>query len=317
MKRFNLKSALAVLMSAVMLMSFAACGDKNKDNEPDLTPGVEQGGEDKEKVEPKKLASEAKKKNNDVIGWLYVPGTTINEAVCYSKDNKQYYRNDLEGEWDYLGTYFIDMDNVGTKEGTRAKLDKHTVIYGHSIYDGDVSPRRMDYFKRYGVPENLIKSVRDGGIDYKDGEKFAQLFKYVDRSFAKEHPYIYFSSDKEEMVWEIFAVYYSNIATGFNRWNAYETMATPEGMMNVVADSKAKSLHDFGVDVKKDDNILTLSTCSYIEGPNNHNIRFHVAARLVKPGEELKKEAKVSENKNKVNYASKVKLAPVKEMIRK
>ena len=311
------KSVMAVLLSAVMLSTFVACGDKNKDkNEADLTPNVETvDKEDKApKIEISKKAADLKKKNNDVIGWLKIPDTTIDEVVCYSPNNQKYYRDNLDGKWDYLGTYFIDMDNVGTKAGTRDKLDKHTVIYGHSVYDGVDRPA---YFKKNNVPASIVKGVKEGGIDYKDGEKFAQLFKYTDREFAKKHPYIYFSTDKEEMVWEVFATYYSNIATGFNRWNAYETMVTEDGMMNVVKDSMAKSLHDFHVDVKKDDKIVTLSTCSYIEGPNNHNIRFHVAAKLVDKNEKLKKEANVTENKNKVNYAQKVKLTPTKQMVRK
>ena len=252
---------------------------------------------------------EAKEKNSDVIGWIKVPGTDIDNVVMYSSDNDNYQRTTIDGQWDYFGEYFVDMDNVKAKSGLSDKFDLHTIIYGHNVYNGR---KNLTQWQGHKIPDYGVDKVP---TDYKDGEKFAQLFRYLDEDFAKENPYIYIGTDKEETPWEIFSVYYTDIKS-FNRWNGYETMATKEGMMNTVSDSLAKSLYDFNVDVKETDKIITLSTCSYIDGADNHDLRFHVAARKVLPGEEFKEEANITKNENKISMDKTALKYPVKAINR-
>lgn len=293
----NKKIKLLSLASAlIVVMAFTACKGSEKEEKID---------ENFPNFELTSKSVEAKKKNDDVVGWIKVPGTDIDDAVLYSKDNDNYQRTKLDGTWDYFGEYFTDMDNVKIKDGTKEGLDLHTVVYGHNVYNG---VKNLTEWKGHKIPDYGVDKVP---VDFKDGEKFAQLFRYNSKEFAEANPYIYFSTDKEEMVWEIFSAYYTDI-NSFNRWNGYETMATKEGMMNVVSDSLAKSVFNFNVDVTEDDKILTLSTCSYIEGAENKDLRFHIVAKLVEPGDKFKEKATITKNERKIDMRETALKTPVK-----
>ena len=253
----------------------------------------EKGVLPKEEVVFAKKAGELKAKNSDVCGWIKIPGTSVNDPIVYSKDNLNYLRSDVNGKWDYFGSYFCDMDNMGFKNGNRDKLDRHTVIYGHNVYWGIKTPR---VWLGHTLP---ILNTEALGADYKDGLGFAQIYKYKDPEFAKNHPYLYISTDKEDMVWEVFASYYTDLKFPFN---SSQSLKDEQGLINVVCESKAKSLFDYNVPVYTSDNIITLSTCSYIEGPRVDDLRFHVCARLVKKGEALKENATITKNKDKIGY---------------
>lgn len=292
----KLKAFTAVLMATVMLATFAACKKDSEANpKPDLSTNVEDAANTVEqpKLKLSKKVSELKKKNADVVGWLQIPGTTIDEAVAYSKDNQNYLRTTVDKKWDYFGAYFTDMDNKGILKGTRKDLEKNTILYGHSVYNGVKNPT---FWLGHKIPDYGVDKVP---VDYPDGEKFAQLYKYLDDDFAKKHPYIYFSTGEEEMVWEIFAAYYTDTKFAFN---SKESMTDDKAFMAVVNESIAKSVYDFNVKVDKNDKIITLSTCSYIEGPNVKDLRFHVAAKLVDKDAKIKKEANITKNKDKLDY---------------
>lgn len=109
-------------------------------------------------------------KYDDVIGWLRVPGTSIDEAVFQSSDNDTYLRNDRDGTYTLWGETFLDYRN---------DIDdmydmKNFVIYGHNTEE-------------------------DSG--------FTPLLNYQDEDYFETHKYIEFSTTNENYVWEIFTVY--------------------------------------------------------------------------------------------------------------
>ncbi len=69
--------------------------------------------------------------NKDIVGWIYIPGTTINYPVVQGTDNEHYLRTMFEGTWNASGTIFMDMD--GTAPGM---VDQQTTIYGHHMENG-------------------------------------------------------------------------------------------------------------------------------------------------------------------------------------
>ena len=299
----NYKHPIKALSLALALVAclgaFASCGKKEEIAPPQMAEELLQFD-----ISQRARDIKAQSKNEDVVGWIYIPTLEIDDPVVYSKDNNNYQRNKLDGSWDYFGEYFVDMDNIGAIEGTRDSLDKQTVLYGHNVYNGK---KNKTYWQGHVIPDYSVDKVP---VDFENGEKFARLFQLKDKEIAEKTPYIYFSTDDEEMAWEIFAVYYTDI-NSFSRWNGYETMSTDKGMMNVVSDSIAKSIFDYGVSVSESDKILTLSTCSYIEGADNHDLRFHVCARLVKEGEEFKESLSLKENEKRIDMREKALLYPV------
>ncbi len=69
--------------------------------------------------------------NKDVVGWIYIPGTTINYPVVQGTDNTHYLRTMFEGTYNASGTIFMDVD--GTAPGM---VDEQTTIYGHHMENG-------------------------------------------------------------------------------------------------------------------------------------------------------------------------------------
>ena len=201
-------------------------------------------------------------KNPDTVGWLYMKNTVIDEAVVkvnYNDNNEYYLRRTSLGEpstGDYsvgwYGCYFADWRCT---VGARSLLSKNTVIYGHSMTD------------------NV-----NAGEDYQ--KKFTELKRYLDIDFAKNNPYIYFSTPQSDMIWQIFAVFYTKTDFAYN---------TPDpsnaDFLSIITEARKKSIYNYDIDVGISDNILTLSTCCYnydgksLGYPNDY--RFVVMAKLL------------------------------------
>ena len=69
--------------------------------------------------------------NDDVVGWIYVPGTVVNYPVYQGVDNDEYLRTNALGEWSVGGQVFLDWES--TPPGM---VDHQSVIYGHHLWDG-------------------------------------------------------------------------------------------------------------------------------------------------------------------------------------
>lgn len=204
--------------------------------------------------------------NADTIGWLYVPGTTLDNEVLYypnKEDKFHYLRKDFYGNYSFAGSYFVDYRSKF--DGGRKGMSKNNTIYGHSMTDN---------------PNDTL---------------FSQLKKYKDINYAQNTPYIYFATLEEDIAWEVFAVYVTNVSFFYNTPNPSD-----EDFKAMVDTAKAKSIYDFGVEVGPDDKILTLSTCLYEHNgvsygyPNN--FRYVVSAKMVPRFEELKESTVVKLN---------------------
>lgn len=294
---------LALLLAGMLLVNMAACNNReNPTKEEENTPAQEEVTlpKEEEKTEEKpeeepvvevekpelgdKIA-EAKGKNSDVVGWLQIPDTEINAAVVQTTNNNYYYRLNEMKEYSFTGCYWVDYECA--MGATSADLMNNTIIYGHNI--------------DYGI------NVGTKDVDEKDGDRFSQLFHYTDEEWAKEHPYIFFSTPEEDMLWEVFAVAYTN--TDFNyievlkdRNVSKTEQLTGEQLMKIVNGGKDRSEYDYkDVEVNEDDKILTLSTCSYKYGMRSpHNVRFIVMAKLVTEEDTLVETANISLNEDKI-----------------
>ena len=197
-------------------------------------------------------------KNDDTVGWLNIPGTTIDEVVVQAPDNDYYLRRNNMKQSDFNGCYYADFR---TNLGARKDLSKNVVIYGHSMDDNP------------------------------DGARFSQLKKYLDIEYCKQNPYLYFSTPEAELTWQIFAVYYTDINFDYIDPNPDAAKFT-----NMVSEMKQRSQFVFDVDVSATDTILTLSTCTYKETTNRSNYRYVVQAKLLPAGASLKTPVKVEVN---------------------
>jgi len=277
---------LAIALAATLLAGCQPTDDLVIDGLEDKIPNVIEEPEEPapERIplpELSALAREYHVRNEDTVGWLYVPNTTtINEFVLwYPHDaNSFYLRRDFYGNYSFDGVYFADF-RTEWGDFMRENISRNIVVYGHSL---DGNP---------------------------DGTLFSQLKRWQDEEWARNNPHVFFSTLEEDMAWEIFSVHFSNI------WVPYNTPNPDDELFQfIIDDAKARSLWIYDdIEVTIEDTIITFSTCVYsipavssptgapipLSYPNNY--RFVIMARLACPYEPLVDVASLSANPSPVD----------------
>ena len=287
---------LVVLVALILILATSCSSSANEPNLPEADPGIvinpssgegsEEAPEDAKELEVpdrKTQFADAFSANNDVVGWLYIPGLEdIDAGVCFSYDKSYpYNKRDVTGK-KVPNSYWIDGAYYTHFRGlfgdTALELSPNTVIFGHS----DLGKENLSY--------------KD---DDPNGPLFSQLFNFKDPSFAEKTPYIYLTLPGEDSVWEVFAVFYndakavnSTFASYYknNAGDLWYIEPNPSGAEYalMIQTMRERSLYDYDVEVGVGDQILTLSTCTVGYGINNRdNYRFVVVAKLVKDSSNL------------------------------
>jgi len=225
--------------------------DYNSEEPSQAEDGVwnnDQDDEEEERLPDGTLASfkEIRELNGDVVGWITIPDTLIDYPVVQAKDNNFYLRHNINKEYNYSGCPFLDYRNDVRPDSDTRNL----IIYGHH--------RR-------------------------NGTMFAQLKKYNDVDFYKENPVLRFDTIYERSEWIIFSNFRATTswATG-TPFNYIQTdFKEDKDYLDFVGELKKRSLITTPVEVRADDQILLLSTCSY----EKSNWRMVIAARRVRDDE--------------------------------
>lgn len=71
--------------------------------------------------------------NEDVVAWLYIPGTGVNYPVLQGETNDTYLRALMDGTWNAGGSIFMDEDGAAP-----GMVDQQTTVYGHHMNDGSM-----------------------------------------------------------------------------------------------------------------------------------------------------------------------------------
>lgn len=150
---------------AIMLMGTAisatACHQKEEyPSVPEVTE-PQPTGEIIPTVDRQKELKDARKKYADAVAWLYMPGAEVDDPIVQAKDNAYYLQKDENGNYSERGCYYAHCDN---RLSSWSKLDRNTVIFGHSASNCDP-----------------------------DGPKLTKLHRYMDADYVKENPYVYSS----------------------------------------------------------------------------------------------------------------------------
>ena len=186
---------------------------------------------------------ELRKEWDDVVGWLEISGTRINYPVCQSNDNNFYLNHTFKKEKNKSGSLFLDANNCVERNGG------NLIIYGHR--------------NKYGL-------------------MFEDLIKYKDIDFWRQNKIIRFTTEIRDEKYEIFAViktkvYYQDEKGVFKYYN-YSNIKNKTQYDEYITEIKKLSLYDTEIDVKYNDEIITLSTCEY----SQKNGRFVVVGRRIK-----------------------------------
>lgn len=209
-------------------------------------------------------------KNQDLIGWLKVDNTNIDSAVMHKPSDRDnggaqdfYLKRNFYKKSDKYGTPYLEKNNTGNT------LDRNNTIYGHNMMDG---------------------------------LSFAQLEKYYTIEGFKQSPIIQYSTLYNDYYFKVYAVFITNgYPSGDNGYLFNYNMAQFPSDANFEKFIEAldeRKLYDTGVDINKNDKLLTLSTCSY-EINQTQMGRLAVVGRLVREGENITVDtSKAVENEN-------------------
>lgn len=165
-----------------------------------------------------------KKESDDIVGWIYVPGTRINYVVAQGETNNTYLRHLPNGEYSENGTIFMDMD--GTAPGM---VDQQTTMYGHHMNDGA-----------------MFEPI-DASMDQKVFDTFKKVY--------------YITPEMTYVLKPMFTMQVQDDYVDARRTNFDSEKAFTQYLQASLAQAKA-SAKDAAAEVEKADKVLTLVTCA-------------------------------------------------------
>ena len=112
--------------------------------------------------------------NEDVLGWIHIPGSVISYPLMRSHDNDEYLHHTWDGTPNVAGSIFLEQHN------TPDFTDFNTLIYGYAMSDGSM---------------------------------FAELHKYQWQDVPEKYPYIYIAIDGAVLRYAIFACYEAEVVS--------------------------------------------------------------------------------------------------------
>lgn len=195
-------------------------------------------------TERMKKLKELQKENSDIVGWIQIDDSKINYPVLQTTDNDYYVRRNYKKEYSFDGSIFLDKDYNWNLPST------NLLIYGHN--------------------------------NKGSSEMFVDLMKYKDEEYYNTHKRIRFTTNKEDVEYEIIAVFLSRIfyksETDVFRYYYFINANNEEEFNYFVENSKKLSLYDIEATAKYGDQLMTLLTCSY----HTEDGRLAVVARKIK-----------------------------------
>lgn len=184
-------------------------------------------------------------------------------------------KKDIEEARAYFARIGADLTahfaNLGSKCVPLNAVERLRIL--HDFYrPGDEAAFSFDMSRKARLGHDFRDYICPDSIE----RMFADLCKYTDADFCKEHPTIAFDTLSNLGKYEVIAAFKFNTNRETFKYNEYTLMDEvqfAEFMENV----RARQLYDTGVTAEYGDQLLTLSTCEYTY-PNG---RFVVVAKKV------------------------------------
>lgn len=106
--------------------------------------------------------------NEDVVGWIYIPDSSINYPILVGATDTQYLNMDIERNKSSLGSIFSYADT------SRNLTDARTVLFGHNM---------------------------------RDFQMFGELKQYLDDDFRNEHTKMYIYTEERTLELAIYSIF--------------------------------------------------------------------------------------------------------------
>lgn len=235
-------------------------------SKPTVNTEFEEETEETSETEPEEISynwDALKEINDEIIGWISIDNTVIDYPVlCHPDDpsgttNPYYLTHNYANQWDGYGSIFTDPTSY-------TGLDtKNIALHGHHMNDGSMFGNLTYY-----------------GTGFADGSGTP----YVNLDFYKSAPIVHFNTPEWNADWKIIAVIHTNALESHGEFFNYlaGNFNTDDEFLDFVYDVRERSIIDTDVTVNENDQLITLSTCTY----EFENFRTAVIARRVRPGED-------------------------------
>lgn len=160
--------------------------------------------------------------NTDVVGWIAVPGTSIDYPIVLTDNNDYYLTHNITGDYTRYGSIF--MNSVNNKNFN----DDNTILFGHNFYGSSVMFSTLKNISTDDWLNNLDEYTITIDSLYKSSE------------------------------YKVFSYYTTNITTDYLTTNFINNLSKID-FYNTL---KNKSEYDFDITLNDNDSIITLSTCT-------------------------------------------------------
>lgn len=166
--------------------------------------------------------------NTDLVGWLTIPGTSVDYPVVQRPESTDYY---------------LYRDFYG-------KQDSHGCLYAREQCD-------------VSAPSDNITVY---GHRMKDQTMLGDLGKYEMRSFWQEHQFLYFDTLTQRHTYQIICVFTTTASVGKGfQYHLFVDAVDQEEFNSFLAGCASNRLYDTGLTAYYGDKLLTLSTCEYTQ----------------------------------------------------
>lgn len=189
------------------------------------------------------------RENEDIKGWITVPGTMVDNPVYQTTDNDYYLTHNMNKEKSRYGAIFFDYRcSLGSDNPSQ-----NVTVYGHNM---------------------------------RDGSMFGSLKSYKKLDFYKTNPTFTVTGLTDQTTYKIFAVMVVNAKASDDNGYLYNytvpSFATQESFLQWVEEARERSLINTTVEVGLHDRVVTLVTCT-----NDFNdARLVIMARATRYGED-------------------------------
>ena len=181
--------------------------------------------EETEEKSGQSFLTQLQKQNEELVGWIRIPGTAIDYPVMQTKEDNDYYlTHDFSREENAHGTPFLDVN-------CDIENSQNLIIYGHNMKDKSMFQNLMQYKDAQFCEENPVIELKT----LQGSEEYRLLFVLtMSVEEMREFPY-YTYIDMEDETYEEF----------IRQCTAYATWLSSEDLPATGT------------------KLLTLSTCEY------------------------------------------------------
>lgn len=184
--------------------------------------------------------------NSDFVGWISIAGTNIDYPVMQTIDNPNYYlKRNFEKQYSDYGVPYV-------QENCDLEFSDNCVLYGHHMNNGTM---------------------------------FADICKYANEDFYREHKTIHFDTLSGFGEYEVLAAFKTAAYSerGFKYYH-FTLAESAEDFDAYISKCKELSFYDTGVTAEYGDKLITLSTCEY---SRTNGRTVVVAKQVVAPAGEV------------------------------